>query len=87
MKRTPLRQRRGELKRKTALRASRPSIVWLAARDRALDRVEVHHIVRRSQGGTDELANLLVTCSLHHRYIHEHPAESYERGWLKRGAA
>lgn len=106
MKRTPLRQRRTALKRKTAMRANLPNIAWLVARDKALERahywpecaqlglegecwggIEVHHVLRRSQGGTDELSNLLCLCSRHHRYVHEHPAESYERGWLKRSAA
>ena len=49
--------------------------------------VEVHHVLRRSRGGGHDLDNLLTLCAGHHRYVHEHPAESYERGWLKRGAA
>ena len=29
-------------------------------------RVEIHHIVKRSNGGTDDAWNLLALCSLHH---------------------
>lgn len=50
--------------------------------------IEVHHRLPRSGGGSHDLDNLLVICSKAHRYIHAHPAESYERGWLlKRSAA
>lgn len=34
-------------------------------------RLEVHHIIYRSQGGTDTPDNLLTVCSLCHRKIHE----------------
>lgn len=47
----------------------------------------VHHRRLRSQGGGDEPSNLLAVCPPCHRYIHDHPAESYERGWLLRRTA
>jgi len=42
-----------------------------------------HHIVMRSQGGDDGTGNLLWVCPPCHSYIHEHPAESYDAGWLR----
>jgi len=45
---------------------------------------QIHHRRMRSQGGGDEPANLLYVCAACHRFIHDHPAESYERGWLMR---
>jgi 5-methylcytosine-specific restriction endonuclease McrA len=42
-----------------------------------------HHVVRRSQGGKDEPENLLACCAACHGYIHDHPAESFDRGWLR----
>lgn len=72
--------------------------VWRKARTAVLERcggiceargvgcvgiaVHVHHICRRSQGGTNELSNLLGLCFVCHQWIHEHPAISKERGWL-----
>lgn len=45
----------------------------------------VHHKRRRSQGGTNDLANLMLLSDEHHRRIHEYPAQSYEMGWLLKG--
>ena len=45
----------------------------------------VHHRLMRSQGGSDEPDNLLHVCHVCHAYIHAHPTEAYERGWLVRG--
>ena len=41
-----------------------------------------HHRLPRVQGGGNDLCNLLALCWRHHSYVHEHPAESYERGLL-----
>lgn len=50
--------------------------------------VHAHHVLMRSQGGTDDMGNLIWVCSPCHVHIHEHPALSYEAGLLrKRGAA
>jgi len=45
------------------------------ARDYALDlpchgRLHAHHVVLRSQGGRDELDDLLTLCERHHDYAH-----------------
>lgn len=42
-----------------------------------------HHILRRSQGGKGTVGNCLPLCHEDHRYIHDHPAESFENGWLR----
>jgi len=50
-----------------------------------------HHRKNRSQGGKDELSNLLLLCGSGttgcHGYVTEHPAESYEKGWSVRSTA
>jgi hypothetical protein len=43
-----------------------------------------HHRLRRSQGGTNDLDNLLGVCAEDHDLIHANPAYSYEQGWLLR---
>lgn len=48
---------------------------------------QVHHVILRGQGGPDELWNLLDACAACHRYVHDHPAESYENEWLRKGLA
>lgn len=48
---------------------------------------QAHHRLRRSQGGKGTLANGLWVCRACHAYVHDHPAESYERGWLIRSAS
>lgn len=45
---------------------------------------ERHHVLPRSAGGGDEPGNVVWICSGAHRYVHAHPTESYERGWLRR---
>jgi len=35
-------------------------------------RLEVHHIIYRCHGGTDELENLVTLCDLCHAVIHDH---------------
>lgn len=44
--------------------------------------VHVHHIRRRSQGGTHDPDNLLHCCEAAHTYIHANPDESFKHGWL-----
>ena len=41
-----------------------------------------HHRLRRSQGGTNDLTNLLALCGVCHGYVHANPTESYRQGWL-----
>jgi 5-methylcytosine-specific restriction endonuclease McrA len=45
---------------------------------------QIHHKLRRSQGGTNHLANLVAVCSDCHSHIHDNPAWSYQNGWLIR---
>lgn len=45
-----------------------------------------HHIVRRSQGGGHDPSNGLLACSDGHSYVHAHPAESFDNGWLGRAS-
>jgi len=44
-----------------------------------------HHRQRRTQGGKGTLENCLALCRNCHDHIHDHPTESYLRGWLIRG--
>lgn len=44
----------------------------------------VHHRKRRSQGGTNELVNLMHLCRADHIIIHSNPARSYGQGHLLR---
>lgn len=46
-------------------------------------RIDPHHILRRSQGGPDTMENLVSLCRAHHSWVHDHPGESYELGFLK----
>lgn len=47
----------------------------------------LHHVILRSHGGPDEAWNLLHLCAAAHRWVHDHPAESYELGLMRRGVA
>ena len=44
----------------------------------------LHHVLMRSQGGKHDADNLLAVCWPIHAYLHDHPALSYEQGWLRR---
>lgn len=46
---------------------------------------EAHHRRMRSQGGSDDMDNLLWVCGPAHRWIHANPEQSYRAGWLVRG--
>jgi hypothetical protein len=70
-------------------RPGEPLAMWceIGTWGRCTGRAEVrHHIRMRSQGGTDDPSNTLDICDAEHRYIHNHPAEAYERGWLTHGS-
>jgi 5-methylcytosine-specific restriction endonuclease McrA len=43
----------------------------------------VHHVLRRSQGGTNEPDNLLAVCFLCHEWIHANPKEAAAAGLLR----
>jgi 5-methylcytosine-specific restriction endonuclease McrA len=44
--------------------------------------LDPHHRIRRSQGGPDKAWNLVSVHRVCHRYIHEHPTEAKQRGFL-----
>jgi hypothetical protein len=45
----------------------------------------VHHILKRSQGGSHAPDNLLYVCRPCHLVaVHGNEAEAYKRGWLRR---
>lgn len=46
-----------------------------------------HHLLPRSQGGPHDADNLLLVCGPAHVWIHTHPADSYEQGWLRHRSA
>jgi hypothetical protein len=45
---------------------------------------QTHHKRRRSQGGTDDLENLIGLCSMHHDLIHANPEWAEGLGYLIR---
>lgn len=47
---------------------------------------QVHHLLRRSQGGTDAPENLLGVCVRCHERIHSHPEWAYQVGLLHRSS-
>lgn len=44
-----------------------------------------HHVLPRSAGGFVDTGLLLDACAACHGYLHAHPAESYQNGWLVHG--
>lgn len=45
----------------------------------------IHHRLIKKQGGRGGRANGLHCCSACHGYIHLHPTEAYDAGWMIRG--
>lgn len=43
--------------------------------------LERHHVLRRSQGGTDK--DVVLMCRACHREIHQYPGEARLEGWLR----
>lgn len=84
-RRTPLRARP-----QRRARPGEPLATWCEAavadvcQGRAVHR---HHVLRRSAGGSDDKTNTLDACAACHSWIHAHPADSYERGFLLRRSA
>lgn len=65
----------------------RGCVAVLLVRDvRCSGPLDPHHVLRRSQGGTDTADNLLTLCRAHHRWVHEHPALSIEIGLLRKSS-
>lgn len=96
MKRSATPMRRTQMKRKPSKsKAEFPPDVREAVARRSLGHCEaqtevcwgtatmIHHIRRRSQGGTGTFENALHVCAPCHDWIHLHPATSRERGWLE----
>jgi hypothetical protein len=50
--------------------------------DGLVEGFECHHRRLRSQGGRDELSNLIALCSDCHGWAHGHPAEAQLAGWI-----
>jgi 5-methylcytosine-specific restriction endonuclease McrA len=80
-----------EAERRAELEAVRPLIM---ARSRGICEVcdeapvdHLHHKLRRSQGGKNDLANLIGVCFHCQSRIHSHPTISYETGLLKRSSS
>jgi predicted RNA-binding protein YlxR (DUF448 family) len=47
---------------------------------------EIHHRKLRSQGGTNEVENLVPLCRFHHHdVIHANKVDAYAEGWLIHG--
>lgn len=65
--------------RNMVLARDRVTCRWCEVPGGALD---VHHILRRSQGGKDVEQNLVSVHRLCHSYIHESPLEAKARGFL-----
>jgi 5-methylcytosine-specific restriction endonuclease McrA len=76
-KQADINERKTEAKRREAayggippcLRCERPAEV-------------LHHVIRQSQGGTNDPDNLINLCGGCHDYVHQFVAESKEKGWL-----
>ncbi len=63
----------GELWRKQRMRAlvrDNFTCQWPGCRCSSIHKLTVHHLVPRSQGGSNHLHNLLTLCEKHHRMAH-----------------
>ena len=92
MKRTPIRRRSNREAERIRRYDRARAIVMEAAQGmcEAATRVcvgpagQVHHRKGRDGELVDNLDYLLAVCYACHDYIHSHPHESYERGWMVR---
>lgn len=46
--------------------------------------MDPHHILRRSQGGSNDPENLVTLCRAHHDWVHGNPSASNDLGLLRR---
>jgi len=60
--------------------------VLLVREIRCSGSLDPHHVLRRSQGGTDTADNLVTLCRAHHDWVHQNPARSFEIGLLRRSS-
>jgi hypothetical protein len=49
--------------------------------------VHLHHVQRRSQGGSNDPRNLVHLCAHHHQLIRNNPAWAMDAGWLARAVS
>lgn len=91
MKRSPLKRRSAKKKANDIEFAAVREVVLerdrgcrLPMRHRCIGDLHVHHITRRSQGGTNDPWNLVALCAWAHLWVHEHPAQATEMGMLRR---
>jgi hypothetical protein len=52
------------------------------ARDGSTRDLHVHHRMLRSAGSDERACNRVTLCAACHRWVHGHPAEALEQGWL-----
>lgn len=78
----------------TLLEATEALIEWTGGRCQAQipwvcsgPGVVAHHRRRRSQGGSDDLSNLILLCDACHGHIHAEPAWAADAGYLLRTEA
>lgn len=99
MKRSSPLRRTASLRRGPFKRKKRRNDELVKARVHAMQRAEglcearwvgclrraehAHHIVRRSQGGRDDPANLLMVCHVCHGLIHANPSAAFAKGHLR----
>ena len=87
MKRTPLKRRSTkQARRDRQYRVLRGH--WLGEHPNceacAREATDVHHMAGRLGYRLLDVATWMATCPECHRWIHEHPAEARELGWLKK---
>lgn len=59
--------------------------IWTTVKVRCPNRaVDAHHILAVSQGGKDELSNLLGLCRADHNFCKDHPAAAMAEGLVKK---
>lgn len=44
--------------------------------------LNAHHVALRARGGVHHVANLVTLCVSCHAWVHAHPEQATEEGWL-----
>lgn len=47
-------------------------------------RLDPHHVLRRSQGGSDDPSNLVTLCRAHHSWVHDNVGDAVALGLLRK---